>query len=61
VSGNQLPTSRAVNSQQKEKIMGDKSPKSVNKHASQKHSKTTAAAQKKKQAAAAKSSAGKKK
>ena len=41
--------------------MGDKSPKSVNKHASQKQAKTSNAMQKKQQAIAAKQSANKKK
>lgn len=40
--------------------MGDKSPKSVNKKATQKVSKSTSADQAKKQAEAAKSAAGKK-
>jgi len=40
-------------------IMGDKSPKSVQKQAAQKQLKTNAAAQKKQQAAAAKQVAGK--
>ena len=40
--------------------MGDKSPKSVNKQASQKKVKANSAAQKKKQAAVAKSAASKK-
>jgi len=40
--------------------MGDKSPKSVNKKATQKQSKTNAASQAKKQAEAAKSAVGKK-
>jgi hypothetical protein len=40
--------------------MGDKSPKSVNKHASQKQAKATSAQQKKQQAIAAKQVAGKK-
>ena len=40
--------------------MGDKSPKSVHKQASQKQAKANAEAQKKKQAAAAKQVAGKK-
>lgn len=40
--------------------MGDRSPKSVNKKATQKQSKETAANQKKQQAIAAKSAAGKK-
>lgn len=40
--------------------MGDKSPKSVNKHATQKQSKANSALQKKKQAIAAKQVAGKK-
>jgi hypothetical protein len=43
-----------------EKIMGDKSPKSVNKKATQKQSKSTSASEAKKQAEAAKSAAGKK-
>jgi len=41
--------------------MGDKSPKAVNKHASQKQTKTNSADQKKRQAVAAKQVAGKKK
>jgi hypothetical protein len=41
--------------------MGDKSPKAVNKHATQKQSKTNSAQQKKTQAIAAKQGAGKKK
>jgi hypothetical protein len=41
-------------------IMGDKSPKSVNKKATQKQSKSNSAEQMKKQAAAAKTAAGKK-
>lgn len=41
-------------------IMGDKSPKSVHKQASQKQAKANAEAQKKKQAAAAKQVLGKK-
>ena len=41
--------------------MGDKSPKAVNKKATQKQSKTNAVNQAKKQAADAKSAAGKKK
>jgi hypothetical protein len=41
--------------------MGDKSPKSVNKHASQKQAKASSAMQKKQQAIAAKQSANKKK
>jgi hypothetical protein len=41
-------------------IMGDKSPKSVHKQASQKQAKANAEAQKKKQAAAAKHVAGQK-
>ena len=40
-------------------VMGDKSPKSVQKKAAQKQLKATAAAQKKQQAAAAKQVAGK--
>jgi hypothetical protein len=40
--------------------MGDKSPKSVNKKATQKQSRSTAADQAKKQAVMAKSAAGKK-
>jgi hypothetical protein len=43
-----------------EKIMGDKSPKSVNKKATQKQSKSNTASQVKKQAEVAKSAAGKK-
>jgi hypothetical protein len=42
------------------KIMGDKSPKSVHKQASQKQAKTNAEAQRKKQAAAAKRVVGQK-
>jgi hypothetical protein len=42
-------------------IMGDKSPKSVNKQASQKQAKASGAMQKKQQAIAAKQAAGKKK
>jgi hypothetical protein len=41
--------------------MGDKSPKSVNKQASQKQAKASGAMQKKQQAIAAKQAAGKKK
>jgi len=41
--------------------MGDKSPKAVNKHASQKQSKASSALQKKQQSVAAKQAAGKKK
>ena len=41
--------------------MGDKSPKSTSKHASQKQTKTSSAMQKKKQAIAVKQAAGKKK
>jgi hypothetical protein len=41
--------------------MGDKSPKSIGKSASQKQTKTTSALQKKQQAIAAKQAAGKKK
>jgi len=41
--------------------MGDKSPKAVNKHVSQKQSKNNSAMQKKRQAIAAKQTAGKKK
>ena len=41
--------------------MGDKSPKAVNKHASQKQTKSNNADQKKQQAVAAKQVAGKKK
>ncbi len=41
--------------------MGDKSPKAVNKHATQKQTKTSNAQQKISQAIAAKQSAGKKK
>ena len=41
-------------------IVGDKSPKSVRKQASQKQAKANAEAQKKKQAAAAKQAVGKK-
>jgi hypothetical protein len=41
--------------------MGDKSPKSVSKHASQKQNKANSAMQKKKQAIAAKQGAAKKK
>jgi len=41
--------------------MGDKSPKAVNKHASQKHTKASSNQQKKNQAIAAKQAAGKKK
>jgi len=40
--------------------MGDKSPKSISKHASQKQTKVTNALQKKQQAIAAKQVAGKK-
>ena len=52
---------RRVNPQQKDKIMGDKSPKSNQKKSTQKQSKVSSADQKKKSAAAAKSAAGKKK
>ena len=41
--------------------MGDKSPKSVTKHATQKQTKATSAKQKKQQAVAAKQAANKKK
>jgi hypothetical protein len=41
--------------------MGDKSPKAVNKQATQKQTKTNSAAQKKNQAVAAKQAANKKK
>jgi hypothetical protein len=41
--------------------MGDKSPKSMSKHASQKQTKASSALQKKQQAIAAKQVAGKKK
>jgi hypothetical protein len=41
--------------------MGDKSPKSVSKHATQKQTKATSAKQKKQQAVTAKQAAGKKK
>jgi hypothetical protein len=41
--------------------MGDKSPKSVSKHASQKQAKASSAMQKKQQAIAAKQAANKKK
>jgi hypothetical protein len=41
--------------------MGDKSPKSVSKHATQKQTKASSAKQKKQQAVAAKQAAGKKK
>jgi hypothetical protein len=40
--------------------MGDKSPKSISKHASQKQTKTTSALQKKQQAITAKQVVGKK-
>ena len=40
--------------------MGDKSPKSVSKHATQKQAKASSAMQKKQQAIAAKQAAGKK-
>jgi hypothetical protein len=52
--------SKSVN-QAKAKIMGDRSPKSVNKKAGQKQNAASAAAKSKKQAIAAKQSAGKKK
>lgn len=55
-----ITPNRAVNRQRKAMIMGDKSPKSVNKQASQKQAKANAEAQKKKQAAAAKQVPGKK-
>jgi hypothetical protein len=42
-------------------IMGDKSPKSVQKKSTQKQTKTSAASQKKNQALASKQAAGKKK
>jgi hypothetical protein len=45
----------------KGKIMCDKSPKAVNKHSTQKQTKTNNAQEKRKQAVAAKQSAGKKK
>jgi hypothetical protein len=45
----------------KNKVMGDKSPKSNQKKSSQKHSKASSAAQKKQHAIAAKQAAGKKK
>jgi len=41
-------------------IMGDKSPKAVNKHATQKQTKTNNAIQKKRQSIAAKQGVGKK-
>jgi hypothetical protein len=41
--------------------MGDRSPKAVNKHATQKQTKSNSAAHKKQQAVAAKQSANKKK
>jgi hypothetical protein len=46
--------------QKKDKIMGDRSPKSNQKKTSQKQAKASSADQKKKQAVAAKSAAGKK-
>lgn len=46
---------------EKEKIMGDKSPKSNQKKSTQKQSKVNSADQKKKQAVVAKQAAGKKK
>jgi hypothetical protein len=47
-------------SERKANIMGDKSPKAVNKHANQKQAKSDSAKQKKQQAIAAKRVAGKK-
>ncbi len=51
---------RTVNPQKKEKIMGDKSPKSNQKKSSQKQAVAKSADQKKSQAVAAKSAAAKK-
>jgi hypothetical protein len=45
----------------KANIMGDKSPKATNKHASQKQTKTDSVMQRKQQAIAAKQAVGKKK
>ncbi len=56
-----LPCRRRVNSQKKNKIMGDKSPKSHQKKSNQKQSKASSADQKKKQALDAKAAAAKKK
>jgi hypothetical protein len=50
-----------VNHWTKDNIMGDKSPKATNKHASQKQNKNNSVMQKKNQAIADKQSAGKKK
>lgn len=52
---------RQVNPRKKNKIMGDKSPKSNQKKSNQKQSKVSSADQKKKSDLAAKSAAGKKK
>jgi len=50
----------SVNDQnEKQDIMGDKSPKAVNKHATQKQNKANSALEKKKQAITAKQGAGK--
>jgi hypothetical protein len=54
-----IPRTSKLHSKEKI-IMGDKSPKSVNKKATQKQSKSNSASQAKKQAEAAKSAAGKK-
>jgi hypothetical protein len=51
----------AINPKKKNKVMGDKSPKSNQKKSSQKQSKASSAAQQKSQAASAKAAAGKKK
>ena len=48
-------------SDERQDTMGDKSPKAVNKHATQKQTKATSDLQKKQQAIAAKQAAGKKK
>ena len=55
-----IPRTRKSQQQKKHIIMGDKSPKSVNKKASQKQATANSANQAKKQAEVAKSAAGKK-
>ena len=55
-----LSCRRGVNSRKKNKVMGDKSPKSTQKKSTQKQSKASSADQKKKQALEAKSAAAKK-
>jgi hypothetical protein len=61
IPSEKLPCRRQVNPKKKDRIMGDRSPKSNQKKSSQKQAKAGSADQRKKQAVAAKQAAGKKK